>query len=770
MRDSGRGQRVSALMLGALLLAAGSLRAEDRVPQALPGAHAFPHELRKRLEESLAVRGPEYLPRTANVRADGSPQYTNRLLLEASPYLQQHAHNPVNWFPWGDDAFAAARRLDRPVLVSIGYSTCHWCHVMEEESFDDPQVAEYLNEHFIAIKVDREIRPDVDAVYMSAIHALGRRGGWPLNVWVTPDRKPFFAGTYFPPQDQGRRPSFSRILRTIQHQYAAAPEELAAIADQLAAKISADLQGPEVTRSGAPSPEPLEAAWSYYAENVDRTYGGLDGRTKFPASFPVRLLFRYHRRSGDPEPLELATLSLERMAAGGMYDHLGGGFHRYSTDRRWLVPHFEKMLYDNAQLAIAYLEGSQLTGRRDFQRVTREILDYVTREMTAADGAFYSATDADSPDPTGERHEGWFFTWTPAELEAALGADDARVASAYYGVEDDGNFEGRTILHTSRPAAEVAEELGIGEGALRAIVERARARLYEVRLERPKPFRDDKILVAWNGLMISAFARVGFALDDPDYVETAARAADFILREMRSEGELRRMYQDGEPHGSAFLEDYAFLIAALLDLYEANAEPRWLVQAIAFQRIVDSFYWDAERGGYFRTAEDHERLIAREKPGRDAALPSGNSIAGLNLLRLAEFTQNPAYLERAGQLHSAFSATLERTPMAQSEMLIALDYHLGQTKEIIVVRPESAPDHGALLAPLRSSYVPNRIISLVAEGADQDAHAELVPLVSGKVARNGEVTAYVCEDRVCELPTSDPEVFVRQLLKTNPIE
>ncbi len=764
MRETGRGRRVSALILAALILTAGLARAEDRVPRTLPGAKSFSRELRELLEESLASRGPDYVPRTANVRADGSPQFTNRLLLEASPYLQQHAHNPVNWYPWGDDAFAAARRLDRPVLVSIGYSTCHWCHVMEEESFDDPRLAEYLNEHFIAIKVDREVRPDVDAVYMSAIHALSRRGGWPLNVWVTPDRKPFFAGTYFPPQDQGRRPGFLRVLRMIQHQYAAAPEELAAIGDQLAARVRENLQGPGGTHSATPSADPLEAAWSYYSENADRAYGGLDGRTKFPASFPVRLLLRYHVRSGDPEPLQLATLSLERMAAGGMYDHVGGGFHRYSTDRRWLVPHFEKMLYDNALLAIAYLEASQLTGRHDFRRVTREILDYVTLEMTAPDGGFYSATDADSPGPNGESHEGWFFTWTPAELEAALGADDASVVIAYYGVEAGGNFEGRSILHTPRTATEVAEELEISESELHATVARARARLYKVRFERPKPFRDDKILAAWNGLMISAFARAGFALDAPAYVQSAARAADFILREMRREGELSRMHQGGTAHGQAFLEDYAFLCAGLIDLYEADPDPRWLVGAIGLQRMIDSFYWDGKGGGYFRTAEDHERLIAREKPARDAALPSGNSVTALNLLRLAEFSGDPAYLERADRLFSAFSTTLERAPMALSELLLALDYRLDTTKEIIIVGPASGADPSEMLAPLRASYVPNRILAVVTEESIE-AHAALVPLVEGKVAQRGRVTAYVCEDRICELPTSDPEVFARQIRK-----
>ncbi|MEE9279114.1 MAG: thioredoxin domain-containing protein [Myxococcota bacterium] len=768
MRDAP--QRVAAaIVLATATLSLALPGAAQQVPEALPGAAPFAPELRKRLEWSLASRGADYLPRTANLRADGSPLYSNRLLLEASPYLQQHAHNPVNWYPWGDEAFEAARRLERPVLISIGYSTCHWCHVMEEESFDVVEVARFLNAHFIAIKVDREIRPDVDAVYMAAIHALSGRGGWPLNVWVTPDRRPFFAGTYFPPEDRQGRPGFLRVLRSIQQQYAEAPERLARIGDRLAAAIARNLEGDRVTRSGAPSWEPLEQAWAYYAQQADWTYGGLGTATKFPATLPIRLLLRYHRRTGDPKPLELATVTLERMAAGGVYDQVGGGFHRYSTDPRWLVPHFEKMLYDNALLAITYLEASQLTGRQDFAHVSRDILRYVTREMTAPAGAFYSATDADSLSPDGERHEGWFFTWTPEGITAALGSSDARVVSAYYGVNAGGNFEGRTILHTARPADDVARELEVSPDELRAIVERSRGRLYEVRQRRPKPLRDDKILAAWNGLMISAFARAGFALDEPAYVEAAARAASFILAKMRPAGRLHRVYQDGASHGPAFLEDYAFVTAGLLDLYEADGELRWLREAMELQRVLDAIYADGEHGGYFKTARGHERLLAREKPGRDAALPSGNSVTALNLLRLAEFSGDPAYLERAGRLFSAFSATLERAPMALNELLLALDYHLDATKEIIVVGPASGADPSEMLAPLRASYVPNRILAVVTEDSIE-AHAALVPLVEGKVAQRGRVTAYVCEDRVCELPTSDPEVFARQIRKVKLLE
>jgi uncharacterized protein YyaL (SSP411 family) len=763
--------------LGALLVCGGPAAAASdgpsdasAVPEALPGAPPFPPELRARLARRLASRDPSWAPRTRNLRADGSPRFSNRLFLEASPYLQQHAHNPVNWYPWGDEAFADAKRLGRPVLLSIGYSTCHWCHVMEEESFDDPETARLLNQHFVAIKVDREARPDVDAIYMSAVQALSGRGGWPLNVWLTPDRAPFFGGTYFPPENRGGRVGFKSVLRSIHEQYSADPARFAGAAAKLSAAVREDLEANVAEATRVPDAEMLKRARAAYGARADPAWGGLARPPKFPSSLPIRFLLRYARRSGDAEALALATLTLERMAAGGLYDVVGGGFHRYSTDSHWLVPHFEKMLYDNALLALAYLEAWQVTGREDFARVVRETLRYVQREMTAAGGGFYSATDADSPTPRGDAEEGWFFTWTPSELEAALGPRRAAAVLAYYGVTDAGNFEGRNILHVRRSIDEVARELEVPPAALRTDLEQARDRLYEVRSRRPPPLRDEKVLVAWNGLMISAFARAGFALDERSWTQSAARTADFILTRMREGGRLRRVYKDGRAEGPAFLEDYAFLIAGLLDLYEADPDPRWLREAIALQAVLDAGYADAAGGGYFRTAGDHEALLAREKPNRDGAVPSGNSVAALNLLRLYEFTTDGRTLARATRLFSAFYDTLQRQPTQVSELLLALDYRLDAVKEVVVVRPSAGGDLHAMLAPLRTTHLPNRILSVVVEGSGLEAHAALVPLVSGKVARGGEVTAYVCEDRVCAFPTSDPAVAAAQLAEVKPLE
>jgi uncharacterized protein YyaL (SSP411 family) len=484
---------------------------------------------------------------------------------------------------------------------------------------------------------------------------------------------------------------------------------------------------------------------------------------KFPATFPIRFLLRFHRRTGDPEALELATLTLERMASGGIHDQIGGGFHRYSTDPHWLVPHFEKMLYDNALLALAYLEGWQATGRPDFAQVTSEILGYVEREMTSPEGGFYSATDADSLTPEGEPEEGWYFTWTPQEIEAVLGVEQASVVNAFFGVTPGGNHEGRNVLHREREAAELARELGIEPDRLLATVRAARAPLYEVRARRPAPLRDEKILAAWNGLMISAFAQAGFSLEEPAFTEAARRAAHFVLEQMRKDGRLLRTFQGGRADGQAFLEDYAFLIAALIDLYEADADPRWLHQALSLQETLEAHYADEAGGGYFNNADDHERLLAREKPGQDGAVPSGNSVAALNLLRLAELTGDDRYRERASMLFSAFHETLTRTPTALSEMLLALEFDLEPTKEIVVIRPPSGGNLAPMLAPLRSTHLPNRVLVVATEGDHLSAHAAAVPLAAGKIAQEGKVTAYVCENRTCEHPTTDPEIFAGQL-------
>jgi len=734
-----------------------------KIPEALPGAPSFSEQLRVRLASALSARAADDPPRTRNRRADDSPLYTNRLLLETSPYLRQHAHNPVNWYPWGDEAFAEAKRLDRPVLLSIGYSTCHWCHVMEEESFEEPEIARFLNQHFIAIKVDRELRPDVDAVYMSAVQAMTGSGGWPLNIWLTPERKPFYGGTYFPPRDLGPHRGFAKILEAIQRHYAENRGSVEEVADQLTGLIRRDLEGVTAAVTQVPGEEVLKLAKSAYARNADRARGGLVGSMKFPSSLPIRFLLRFHRRTGDPDALELATLTLERMAAGGIHDQVAGGFHRYATDPDWLVPHFEKMLYDNALLALAYLEGWQATERADFAQVAREILDYAMREMTSPEGGFYSATDADSLNAEGESEEGWFFTWTPQEIEAVVGAEQAPSVHAYYGVTPAGHLEGRSILHRERDPAAVARELGIERHRLDEIVREAREQLYRARARRPAPLRDEKILAGWNGLMISALAQAGFALDEETYTDAAGRAARFLLVNMREGRRLLRTFKDGRAAGPAFLEDYAFIVAGLLDLYEADPDPHWLHEALSLQETLDAHYADDAGGAYFNNADDHERLLAREKPSQDGAVPSGNSIAARNLLRLAELTGDDRHLERAASLFSAFHEMLTRVPTALSEMLLALDFQLAATKEIVVVRPASGGDLDSMLAPLRATLLPNRILAVATEGEDLRAHSLAVPLVAGKVAREGKVTAYVCQNRVCERPTTDPEVFAAQL-------
>ncbi len=735
-----------------------------------PGAPPFDAALIARLQAAWAGRAADYRPRSRQLYQDGQPKYINRLMLETSPYLRQHAHNPVNWFPWGDEAFETAKQLGRPVFLSVGYSTCHWCHVMEEESFDDEEIARYLNEHYIAIKVDREERPDVDSIYMTAVQSLTGRGGWPMSVWLTPDREPFYGGTYFPARDgdRGARVGFLTLLERLRTVY---DEQPAVVARQTAQIVRNIRQSLEPAGGERPGVAALERGAASYRGRFDAVNGGPRGRPKFPSTMPVRFLLRYQRRSGDGSFLEMAALTLEKMAAGGIYDHVGGGFHRYATDARWLVPHFEKMLYDNALLTLAYLDGYQATGREDFARVAREILNYVARDMTSPEGAFYSATDADSLTPEGHAEEGWFFTWTPAEIEAALGKREARIVNAWYGVTAAGNFEGRNILHTPRPAAEVARELGISEAALRTSVERARETLYRVRGRRPAPLRDEKILTAWNGLMISAFARAGLVLGDDALTARAARAADFLLEKSRNkDGRLYRSSMDGRPRHNGYLDDHAFLAEGLLNLYEATSEERWLREAIALDSVLAKHYEDPEQGGFFMTSDDHETLLTREKPGWDGAEPSGNSIHTLNLLRLSEFTGDDGYRRRAARAMQSVGGKLERTPQALSEMLLAVDFMLDRPKQVIIVTPRSREQAEPLLARLRATYLPNAIVLVAVEGQHLEAQQKLVPLVANKRAMKRRPTAYVCEQGVCKLPTSDPEVFEQQLRVVEPLK
>jgi uncharacterized protein YyaL (SSP411 family) len=748
---------------------AGTESDRESLADRLPGASPFPPELLEKFEARREEMGPDFRPRTRHLGPDGRARYTNRLFLSSSPYLLQHAHNPVNWYPWSDEAFETARRLGRPVLLSVGYSTCHWCHVMEEESFEDEEIARTMNESYVAIKVDREERPDVDAIYMSAVQTLTGSGGWPMTVWLTPDRKPFYGGTYFPARDgdRGARIGFLTLLRRVRETYDGQPDAVAQSAEQLAQAIRRHL-APPAGGDGLPGPDVLRSAAALYRARFDSTHGGLQGAPKFPSSLPIRFLLRHHRRAGDAKSLEMVTLTLQKMAAGGMYDHVGGGFHRYSTDARWLVPHFEKMLYDNALLTVAYLEGYQVTGQEDFARVAREILRYVERDMTSPQGGFYSATDADSLAPGGHREEGYFFTWTPAEIEEALGKERAPIVSACYGVMEQGNFEGRNILYLPRPLPDLARDLRIDPLRLRTILDEARESLYRARAQRPAPLRDEKILAAWNGLMISSYARVALALGEERYLRAATRAADFVLRNLRRDGRLLRSYKDGRARHNAYLDDYAFLAAGLLDLFEATGERRWLEEAIALDAVLEAQYEDRIGGGFFMTSADHEVLLAREKPAYDGAEPSGNSVAVLNLLRLHELTTDDRYRRRAERALKAFDAILERSPSALSEMLPAVDFQLDTPKEIIIVTPPGHDGAGPLLAELRRAFVPNRVLVVVSEGEHLAALARIVPLVEGKLARDGKATAYVCERRVCELPTSDPAIFAKQIRKVRP--
>ncbi|HEX7077902.1 MAG TPA: thioredoxin domain-containing protein [Candidatus Eisenbacteria bacterium] len=765
------GAQGSALATGSRRAAGGRIAIET-----LPGAAPFDAALTKRLEAAWAARPAGYAPRTRHLRPDGSPLYVNRLFLEPSPYLKQHAHNPVNWYPWGEEAFETARRLGRPVLLSVGYSTCHWCHVMEEESFEDPEIARYLNQHYVAIKVDREERPDVDGIYMTAVQLMTGSGGWPMTVWLTPDRKPFYGGSYFPPRDgvRGARLGFLTALARLDEAYRTDRDKVTKNADLLLAGVREALAsdstatGDDAGGGAVPGADALRAAMREYRSRFDATNGGNQGAPKFPSDLPTRFLLREAARDGDPKPREMAALTLERMAAGGIHDLVGGGFHRYATDEEWRVPHFEKMLYDQALTALAYLEGYQATGRSEFAQVVRDVLAFADRDLGAPEGGFYGALDADSPAPDGRREEGRAYTWTQAEVEAAVGKERAPVVEAAYGVAAEGDFGDRGVLRVARTEADVARRLAVPVARVDSILAQARVSLLAARSKRPQPHRDEKIVASWNGLMISALARASFALADPRYAARASRAADFVLTKMRAGERLRRSSTDGAVRGDGYLDDYAFLIAGLLDLYEATGGARWIREAKSLDRVLAQHYEDAARGGFYFTADDHERLLAREKPAYDGAEPSGNSVEAMNLLRLYEFTADDRYRARADRALAAFAPRLERAPTAMSELLLAIDFRLAKPKEIVIVTPRDRGEAEPFLAKLRASYPPNRVLVVATEGKDLAAQAKETPLLEDRVAIGGKPAAYVCVAGVCALPARDPAAFAKQLASKGP--
>jgi uncharacterized protein len=733
------------------------------LPGALPGAEPRDAALTDRLGRALAEQPAGYEPRTRHLADDGAPLYTNRLILESSPYLLQHAHNPVDWYAWGDEAFAAARRLDRPIFLSVGYSTCHWCHVMERESFEDPDVAAYLNANFIAVKVDREERPDVDAVYMEVVMALTGNGGWPMNVVLTPNREPFFGGTYFPPRAgvRGAGAGLEEILRSIVRTYRDEREAVVAHARDLTKR----LQAAAAPKPGGdvPGADVLARANGLLAAQYDAEHGGFGGAPKFPQAARLDFLLRYARRSGDEAALRRATATLDRMADGGIRDHLGGGFHRYATDRAWRVPHFEKMLYDNALLASTYLEAFQATGEQRYGRVASEVLDDMIREMADERGAFHSASDADSRAPGGHEEEGRFFTWTPAELEEVLGPDRARMFALRFGVTDAGNLEGRSVLHLAKSIDDVAVAVGLPVDDVERELESARLALREARGKRPPPLEDDKVLADWNGLAISALARGARVLREPRFAAAGSRAADFVLTEMVRDGDLARSWRRGRIGAAAVLDDYAFLVAGLIDLWEATWESRWLEAAIALQARMEERFADREQGGYFLTPAGGEVLLFRDKPIYDGALPSGNSVAAMNLLRLHELTADDRYREAAVRALAAFGPELASAPLVAPRLLSAVDFQLDVVKEVVLVRPHASSDLTPFLDVMARVHAPNSVLVVATAGNEEKRLAALVPWALGKPARGGAVTAYVCERRVCRLPTADPAVFEAQL-------
>ena len=679
----------------------------------------------------------------------------NQLINETSPYLLQHAHNPVDWYPWGEEALRRAREEDKPILLSIGYSACHWCHVMERESFEDPEIAAMMNEHFISIKVDREERPDLDSLYMNAVQALTGSGGWPMTVFLTPDGRPFYGGTYFPPVDRGGMPGFPKVLLGVAETYRGRRGDVVQATQQLVSHLQHLAQVP---RSLDPlTPDVLHQAYQQLAQSFDFEHGGFGAAPKFPQPMVYEFVLRYYHLTKSPRGLEMVEMTLQKMAYGGIYDQIGGGFHRYSTDPYWLVPHFEKMLYDNALLSRLYLHVYQATGNPLYRRIVEETLDYVLREMTDPAGGFYSTQDADS-----EGVEGKFFVWTPREIESVLGTDLAALVSGYFGVTDSGNFEEKNILNVPVGPESFATEAGVGQEELEAAIARARPLLLEERERRVHPARDEKVLSAWNGLMMRSFAEAASILRREDYLKAAEANASFLLRELRQDGRLLRTYKDGRASLKGYLEDYAFVADGLLALYEAGFDRRWLDRARSLADDMVELFRDGDQDGFYDTGEDHEALIVRPRDLFDNATPCGSSVAVDVLLHLSVLTGDGEYARRGAGVLRSMQQHMARAPMGMGHWLCALDFYLSTPKEVAIVGDRSAPSTQALLEVLYGRYLPNKVVAGADDSGLSHDHAE-IPLLQGRGTIDGQPTAYVCQNYVCQLPVTEPEALASQL-------
>ena len=671
----------------------------------------------------------------------------NRLADESSPYLLQHANNPVDWYPWGPEALERAKAEDKPIFLSIGYAACHWCHVMEHESFENPRIAQLMNERFVNIKVDREERPDLDQIYMSAVQLLTGRGGWPMSVFLAPDLRPFYGGTYFPPSAGRGMPGFDQILLAIEDAWKNRRDEALESAEQLTHEIRNMCH--MASSGGQLSLDLLHHAHAALSRQHDRTFGGFGSQPKFPHPMDLRLLLRVGLRdkAKHHDAWDMVRLTLDKMAGGGIYDQLGGGFHRYSVDARWLVPHFEKMLYDNALLAVCYVEAFQATGEPRYAQVVRETLDYVLREMTSPAGGFYSTLDADS-----EGEEGKFYVWSVAEIKQVLGEERGALFCRVYDVTPGGNFEGHNILNLPKTLAQEAALLHRNPDELAAEMAAARGELLQVRNKRVWPGLDDKVLTSWNALMIEALALAAGALGDDRYLKAAREAAEFLWNEMRrADGRLLHSWREGKAKFDAYLDDYTYFINALITLYEADFDERWIIRASALADMVLQHFSDAEAGGFYFTADDHEELIARQKDAHDASVPSGNGMAAYALLRLSKLTDNAAYFTAAERTLQLYHGQMSQIPAASGQLLLAADFYLGPTSALVLLADPRDPSTHTLLTSLRHRFLPHQVTAL-RPSTSPTGSSPLSPLFAGKDASPNTPTLFVCQNYSCQAP------------------
>jgi uncharacterized protein len=718
--------------------------------------------------------------------APAASEHTNRLAHEKSPYLLQHAHNPVDWYPWGEKAFTKARRENKPIFLSIGYSTCHWCHVMAHESFESEEVAAIMNREFVNIKVDREERPDVDRVYMTFVQATTGGGGWPMSVWLTPDLKPFVGGTYFPPEDRYGQPGFKKVLERIATAWKENHEKIVEQGGKIVTALRESQAG--AAGEGKIDAKILDAAYEQIARSYDPKEGGFGNAPKFPRPVTLNFLSRVYARDPKSEvgkhALEMDLATLRKMAAGGMHDHIGGGFHRYSVDRYWHVPHFEKMLYDQAQLAVAYLDAFQITQDRQYESVARDILDYVAREMTSREGGFFSAEDADSPVVSagadrghGATAEGAFYIWTKKEIDEALGDAAAEIFDFHYGVQPHGNapegsdpqdeFRSKNILIQRHTITETSQRFKKSEDEVAKSLVHSREILFANRAKRPRPHLDDKIIAAWNGLMISAFARAAQVLDERRYLEIATQAANFLRENLYDSSckILYRNYRGGRSDIEGFADDYAFVIQGLLDLYEASFDIQWLKFATQLQETQDRLFFDEKNGGYFSTSGKDDSVFLRMKDDNDSAEPASSSIAALNLLRLSQFRGDKQMTERARKTIDGFATTLSHFASAMPQILVAVDFSLSKPRQIAIAGKPDAPETKALLKEVHRHFLPKTILLLADGGEGQKYLGKKNEAIRAMSMVDGKAAAYVCEHFTCKAPVTDPKQLAELLLK-----